>query len=119
MPDLYGALLAELAPLGLAYVHVEATTDEEVLVGLRRAWPGTFVVNPVFPMGARQTDRAAADHWLALGADLISFGRAYLANPDLVERLRQGLPIAAHDEATWYTGGDAGYLTYPAYQHPA
>ncbi|MFI8090817.1 hypothetical protein ACIF9R_21265 [Streptomyces sp. NPDC086080] len=63
------------------------------------------------------TDRAAADRWLGLGADLISFGRAFIANPDLVERLRTGLPIAPVDEATYYQGGDRGYLTYPAYQH--
>ncbi|MEU8203530.1 alkene reductase [Streptosporangium sp. NPDC049046] len=119
VPALYGALLAELATLDLAYVHLEATTDEDVLVGLRKSWPATLIVNPVFPMGPRQTDRAAADHWLGLGADLISFGRAFIANPDLVERLRQGLPIAPHDESTWYQGGDAGYLTYPAYRHTA
>jgi N-ethylmaleimide reductase len=75
-----------------------------VLVGLRRAWPGTLIVNPVLPMGPKQTDRAAADHWLGLGADLISFGRAFLANPDLVERLRNGLPIAPADETTYYQG---------------
>jgi len=119
VPELYGALLAELAPLGLAYVHLEATADEDVLVGLRRAWPGTLVVNPVFPMGPRRTDRDAADRWLALGADLISFGRAFIANPDLVERLRRGLPLAPDDEATWYTGGDAGYLTYPPHGYAA
>ncbi|MFG1821230.1 alkene reductase [Microbispora bryophytorum] len=119
VPELYGALLAELAPLNLAYVHIEATTDEDVLVELRKAWPGTLVVNPVFPMGPQQTDEAAADHWLGLGADLISFGRAFIANPDLVERLRQGLPIAPDDQSTWYQGGDAGYLTYPAYRHAA
>ncbi|MEV4378136.1 alkene reductase [Streptosporangium sp. NPDC049644] len=119
VPALYGALLAELAPLDLAYVHLEASTDEDVLVGLRKAWPAALIVNPVFPMAPRQTDRTAADHWLGLGADLISFGRAFIANPDLVERLRQGLPIAPHDESTWYQGGDAGYLTYPAYRHTA
>ncbi|WP_182906649.1 alkene reductase [Microbispora sp. H13382] len=119
VPELYGALLAELAPLDLAYVHIEATTDEDVLVELRKAWPGTLVVNPVFPMGPRRADKAAADHWLGLGADLISFGRAFIANPDLVERLRQGLPIAPDDESTWYQGGDVGYLTYPAYRHAA
>ncbi|WP_169949439.1 alkene reductase [Microbispora sp. H11081] len=119
VPELYGALLAELAPLDLAYIHLEATTDEDVLVELRKAWPGTLVVNPVLPMGPRKADKAAADHWLALGADLISFGRAFIANPDLVERLRQGLPIAPDDESTWYQGGDAGYLTYPAYRHAA
>jgi N-ethylmaleimide reductase len=119
VPELYAALLHELAGLGLAYVHLEATVDEEVLLELRRRWPGTLVVNPVVPMGPKQTGRAEADHWLGLGADLISFGRAFLANPDLVERLRTGLPLAPADEATYYQGGDAGYLTYPAYRHTA
>jgi N-ethylmaleimide reductase len=115
--ELYTALLAELAPLGLAYVHLEATADEELLVALRRAWPGALIMNPVLPMGPKQTSRDDADHWLGLGADLISFGRAFLANPDLVERLRGGLPIAPVDEATYYQGGDAGYLTYSAHQY--
>ncbi|ROP38321.1 alkene reductase [Saccharothrix texasensis] len=119
VPRLYAALLAELARFGLAYVHLEATADEEVLIGLRRAWPGALVVNPVVPMGPKRTDRAAADHWLGLGAELISFGRAFVANPDLVERLRADLPLASADTATYYQGGDAGYLTYPAYRHTA
>ncbi|MFB9834284.1 alkene reductase [Actinoallomurus acaciae] len=119
VPELYAALLAELARLDLAYVHFEATADEEVLVGLRRAWPGTLIVNPVVPMGPKQTERADADRWLGLGAELISFGRGFIANPDLVERLRTGLPIAPVDETTYYQGGDAGYLTYPAYQYTA
>jgi N-ethylmaleimide reductase len=119
VPAMYTGLLAALAPLDLAYVHLELTTDESVVVGLRHVWPGTFVVNPSMPMAALRTDRAAAEHWLGLGADLISFGRAFLANPDLVERLRAHLPLAPDDEATWYAGGDAGYLTYPAYQHSA
>ncbi|MFE5854770.1 alkene reductase [Streptomyces sp. NPDC056500] len=115
--DLYTALLTELARLEVAYVHLEATSDEEVLLTLRRAWPGTLVINPVVPMGPKQTGQDDADHWLGLGADLISFGRAFIANPDLVERLRGKLPIAPADEATYYQGGDAGYLTYSAHQY--
>src|SRR5207248_171687 len=72
--ELYAALLAELARLQVAYVHFEATTDDEVLLGLRRAWSGTLVMNPVYPMGPKQAGRDDADHWLAQGADLISFG---------------------------------------------
>ncbi|MEV8375985.1 alkene reductase [Kribbella sp. NPDC056861] len=119
VPEMYTALLGELAKLDLAYVHLEATIGEEVLLDLRRAWPGTLIVNPAFPMGPVATDRAMADRWLGLGAELISFGRAFIANPDLVERLRLGLPIADHDQDTWYAGGDAGYLTYPTYRHAA
>ncbi|MFJ1749197.1 alkene reductase [Streptomyces sp. NPDC088116] len=117
--ELYTALLTELARLEVAYVHLEATVDEEALLTLRRAWPGTLVINPSVPMGPKQTGRDDADHWLALGAELVSFGRAYIANPDLVERLRGGLPIAPVDEAAYYQGGDAGYLTYPAHQYSA
>jgi N-ethylmaleimide reductase len=119
VPELYAALLSELARLDLAYVHIEATADEPTLVALRHAWPGALVVNPAVPLSPKQSDRAAADHWLGLGADLISFGRAFLANPDLVDRLRTGAPIAPADESTFYTGGDAGYLTYPTHQYAA
>ncbi|MFI1159105.1 alkene reductase [Streptomyces sioyaensis] len=119
VPELYTALLTELARLQVAYAHLEATVGEDVLVHLRRTWPGTLIMNPVLPMGPKQTGRADADHWLGLGAELVSFGRAFIANPDLVERLRTGVPIAPVDEATYYQGGDAGYLTYPAYQYTA
>ncbi|MET4926461.1 alkene reductase [Streptomyces sp. PSRA5] len=117
VPELYDALLSELAQLDLAYIHIEATADDEILVALRRAWPGTLVMNPTLPMGPKQTGRDDADRWLGLGADLISFGRAFVANPDLVERLRGGLPIAPVDEATYYQGGDAGYLTYAPHDY--
>lgn len=115
--DLYTELLTELARLEPAYIHLEATADEELLLDLRRAWPGTLVMNPVLPLGPKQAGRNDAEHWLGLGAELISFGRAFLANPDLVERLRRELPLAPVDETRYYQGGDAGYLTYPAYQY--
>lgn len=117
VPELYGALLSELAPLGLAYVHLEATTDEETLVGLRKIWPGTLIVNPSDPSSASWADRKGADEWLGLGADLISFGRAFLANPDLVERLRADLPLDEADPTKYYAGGDDGYITYSSYRY--
>ncbi|MEV8229869.1 alkene reductase [Streptomyces sp. NPDC079167] len=117
--ELNTALLTELARLDLAYVHLEATADEDVLLGLRKTWPGTLIMSPAMPGGPKQAGRAEADHWLGLGADLIAFGRGFLANPDLVERMRSRLPIAPADENTFYQGGDAGYLTYPTYQHTA
>lgn len=119
VPEMYAALLAELARLDLAYVHLEATTDEDVLIALRRAWPGTLIMNPVYPMGPKQTGKDEADHWLGLGADLVSFGRAFIANPDLVERLRGALPLAPVDEVTYYQGGDQGYLTYAPHTYAA
>ncbi|PWS42864.1 alkene reductase [Streptomyces sp. ZEA17I] len=117
VPELYTALLGELARLEPAYVHLEATTDDEVLLALRRAWPGTLIMNPVLPLGPARTGRADADRWLGLGAELISFGRSFIANPDLVERLRGGLPLETEDAATYYQGGDTGYVTYSSYRH--
>lgn len=117
-PELYSALLAELAPLGLAYIHLLTTVSDEVVLPLRKAWPGVMIVNPTDPTRQRWVDRSAAERWLGLGADLISFGRAYISNPDLVERLRQDLPLTPHDRDIWYAGGDNGYLTFTSYQHP-
>ncbi|GHC78340.1 alkene reductase [Streptomyces flavofungini] len=117
VPELYGALVAALAPLGLAYLHVLTGTEEDTLVALRKAWPGAFIVNPGGQIGPTPGDRAAGEHWLAQGADLISYGRAYLANPDLVERFRAGLPLATADPDTWYQGGAKGFATYTGYQH--
>ena len=46
-------------------------------------------------------------------ADLIAFGKPFIANPDLVERLRRGAPLNAPDKATFYGGGAKGYTDYP------
>ena len=45
---------------------------------------------------------------------MIAFGRAFISNPDLVERLRIGAPLAEGDRATYYGGGAKGYTDYPA-----
>lgn len=51
---------------------------------------------------------------LAAGADLISLGRSFLANPDLTERLRIGAPLnPVRDKGLMYTGGETGYTDYP------
>ncbi|MBC9798080.1 alkene reductase [Sinomicrobium weinanense] len=47
-------------------------------------------------------------------ADLIAFGRPFIANPDLVERFRYGTSLAPGDKDTYYQGGDKGYIDYPA-----
>ncbi|GAA2729226.1 alkene reductase [Actinocorallia aurantiaca] len=116
VPRLYSALIDALAPLGLAYVHALATTEDDVLIALRKAWPTAFIVNPGGQIGPTRTDRTRGEHWLANGADLISYGRAYLANPDLVERLRTGAVLREDDQSTWYQGGDTGYIDYPGHR---
>ncbi|MEU6716359.1 alkene reductase [Nonomuraea sp. NPDC046802] len=112
-PELYRALLVALASRDLAYVHLAASPNEKVLRDLRRAWPGTLIVNPSLTGSSHPSSLADAQRWLGQGADLISFGRAFLANPDLPERLRSGTPLTPADPATFYTPGDEGYLTYP------
>jgi N-ethylmaleimide reductase len=65
-------------------------------------------------------DLAMAEQALAGGdADLIAFGRPYIANPDLVERFRAGAPLAEIDPATLYGGGAHGYTDYPALSEAA
>jgi len=56
-----------------------------------------------------------ADEAIASGyADLVCFGRPFIANPDLVERLRTGAPLNELDQKTLYGGGAEGYTDYPA-----
>jgi 2,4-dienoyl-CoA reductase-like NADH-dependent reductase (Old Yellow Enzyme family) len=61
--------------------------------------------------GIRHHNHAVAA--LEQGADLIAFGRPFIANPDLVDRLQTGGPFNEPDRKTFYGGGDAGYIDYP------
>nr|WP_145549707.1 alkene reductase [Variovorax boronicumulans] len=117
---LFEALLAELAPLGLAYIHViEGATggpreiddrpfDYRQLKAAYRTAGGkaAWMVNNGY-------DRQLADEALADGADLVAFGRPFIANPDLVRRLRERAPLQVPDRATMYGGGAEGYTDYP------
>jgi N-ethylmaleimide reductase len=59
--------------------------------------------------------KALAEDAVAGGAaDLVAFGKLYIANPDLVERLRTGAELNEPDRATFYGGGAKGYTDYPA-----
>lgn len=119
---LFDLVVKQLAPLGLAYVHViEGSTggprDHQQgpnpfdYAALRQAYrsaggQGAWMVNNGY-------DLALANQSLAEGADLVAFGRPFIANPDLGARLRQGGPFNTLDRATLYGGGEAGYLDYP------
>lgn len=115
---LYGHVVEQLAPLGLAYVHViEGETGgprEPADAGapfdyaaLRSKFPGAWMVNNGY-------SRADALDAVAGGrADLVAFGRAFIANPDLVRRLREDLPLNEPQPATFYGGGAEGYTDYP------
>jgi N-ethylmaleimide reductase len=114
---LYGALLVELDKMGIAYVHLLDTGGPEVFDHLRERWSRTFIMNPSAGIEDEPAGLEAGERWLERGADLVSFGRAFLANPDLVERFRTRGEIAVADGATYYGGGDSGYIDYPARQY--
>jgi N-ethylmaleimide reductase len=107
------ALVDELAGRGIAYLHLAGgTVTGELLAEVRRRFPGTLIVNGAF-------DAEKAEAVLSEGlADLVSFGSAFVANPDLPERLRTGAPLAALDPATLYTAGAHGYTDWPVRAAP-
>lgn len=111
----YEALLKALAPLDLLYVHVLETTSitgYSSVAQARELFPGTIVANAGFA-GEFSTEDAAT--LVADGtADVIAFGRPFLANPDLPRRLREGAPLNEPDSSTFYGGDAVGYTDYPA-----
>ncbi|MFB6815554.1 alkene reductase [Streptomyces sp. NPDC056347] len=115
---IYPELVAALAEIGPAYLHIVfADPDQALFHELRAAWPGTLIANPVLGWGGPLPEdggKAAAERLLAAGADLIALGRPFLANPDLVHRLRTGAPVnQVRDHGLMYTGGADGYTDYP------
>jgi N-ethylmaleimide reductase len=102
--------LEAAAPLGLAFCHVVdmGLADCDTLAMVRGAFGGPVIAN-----NNLKPDSAAA--LLAAGrAEAVSFGRAFIANPDLVERIRAGAPLAKPDYSLLYTGEERGYTDYPA-----
>jgi len=110
----YLALTKELTLLGLTYLHLldhsamgAPPVPAALKATLRAAFNGTFILAGGF-------DAASAEKALAAKqADLIGFGRPFLANPDLVERYRKGAALNAPDMATFYLPGPKGYTDYP------
>jgi N-ethylmaleimide reductase len=101
-----------LDPFGLAYLHVvEPPVQAESLPVTASAIRATFT-GPLILAGGYK--RADAEYTLATAkADLIAFGEAFIANPDLPQRWRQGAPLNAADKSTYYTDGARGYTDYP------
>jgi N-ethylmaleimide reductase len=112
---LYEHAVAVLAPLGLAFVEVVegATAGARDFApfdyaALRRRFHGAWMVNNGYQR------QMALDVVASGAADLVSFGRPFIGNPDLVRRLRENAPLNALDTATLYGGGARGYIDYPA-----
>jgi N-ethylmaleimide reductase len=112
---LFDYIVDGLSALKLVYLHVvEGATggprDNAPFdyVSLRKRFSGAYVANNGY-------DFALATKVLAEGAaDLIAFGKPFISNPDLVERLKAGAPLNEWDKATFYGGGAKGYTDYPA-----
>lgn len=113
--ETFGIVYRLLDRLGLAFLHVvekfpgtEVTEAEAAALDrLRTLWSGPYVANGDF-------DRARAADWVARGrADAVTFGRPFIANPDLPERIRRGAAWNTPDPATFYGGDRRGYTDYP------
>nr|WP_239026012.1 alkene reductase [Sphingomonas paeninsulae] len=95
--------------LGLAYLHLVdmQIPDLPILKMLRGRWSGPIIANNNLKSDSArrllEQDRA----------DAVSFGRAFIANPDLVERLRDNAPLAKPDFSLLYAGEERGYIDYP------
>jgi N-ethylmaleimide reductase len=117
---LFEHVVRELAAIDLAYLHIiegatggprEITDRPFDYAAMRSAWRqagarGAWMVNNGY-------DKALATQALAQGADLVAFGKLFIANPDLVHRLHDDAPLNAWDKATFYGGGAQGYTDYP------
>jgi N-ethylmaleimide reductase len=105
----------KLARIGLAYIHLaEADWDDAPVIPvafrhrLRAMFGGRIIV-------AGRYTKASGERIIADGlADLVAYGRPFVANPDLPRRFREGLPLADFDPATLFGGTRAGYADYPA-----
>jgi N-ethylmaleimide reductase len=112
---LFDLAVAEVAKRNLAFLHmIEGATGgpRDVVpdfdfARLRSAFKGAYIANNGYtPELARQRVEIGA-------VDLVAFGRPFIANPDLVERIRRNAPFAEPDKATMYGGGAEGYTDYP------
>ena len=108
---------AALDALGIAFLELREQGPDgtfgksdvpKLSPDIRKVFKGPLVLNQDYDGAGAQADLDSGV------ADAIAFGRKYIANPDLVERLRQGAPLNQDDPKTWYSKGREGYTDYPA-----
>lgn len=111
----FGYAAGVLSRFGLAYLHAIApqaldplSPDHEIVRALKERFGGLLILNGGY---SRETGNALLEAGLA---ELVAFGVPFLANPDLVERFAEGLPLNTPDMSTFYGGGEKGYVDYPA-----
>lgn len=108
----FGEIALALSAKELAYIHVvEPPVQPEgvphVAATIRQHFDGPLIL-------ASEYDFYSGTEALVSGlADLVAFGQAFIANPDLPERLRRSAPLNTPDKATFYTSGAKGYTDYP------
>ena len=115
---LFTAAAKALSDLGIAFLELREpgpdgtfgrTDVPKLSPAIRKVFKGVLVVNSDYDtLEKAQAELDTGD------ADAISFGRPFIANPDLPERLRSGAPLAKDDAKTWYSQGPEGYIDYPA-----
>lgn len=106
--ETFGYVAEMLSPYGLAYLHVMQLGAGHFDFGaLRQKFKGVYLANGGYDANSAEAALAAG------GADLISFGTKFLANPDLVDRFRQNAALNTPDPDTFYQGGAHGYTDYP------
>jgi N-ethylmaleimide reductase len=99
---------AALSPFGLAYLHaIETPNTTFDWSAFRRRYKGIYIANGGYDLSRART-AIDTGH-----ADLVALGALFLANPDLVERLRRGGPLNTPNRATFYGGNERGYTDYP------
>lgn len=109
----FSTVATALSTMGLAYLHVvdddsEDRQPDRIALQMRKLFKGTYMLNQNYDYRTG-TNAIQAGH-----ADLISYGRSYISNPDLVARFRDGKPLSPLDPKTLYQGGKQGYTDYPA-----
>ncbi|KAI8141983.1 hypothetical protein BJV82DRAFT_714451 [Fennellomyces sp. T-0311] len=102
----------------MAYIHMIEPRDDfkersvidtvNTLDPFRAKWKGTFI-----SAGGYTTKPTLAAEIADKTGNMIAIGRAFIANPDLVHRLKHDLPLNKYNRATFYTGGPVGYIDYP------
>lgn len=115
--ETFPAAARALAELGIVFLELREPPPDSnfgkadtspVAPDIRAVFPGVLVLNSDFT--GERAQRAIANG----EADAITFGRSFIANPDLPHRLREGLPVNQPDFATFYTQGEKGYTDYPS-----
>jgi N-ethylmaleimide reductase len=121
IPEAYAELAQRLAPLNLAYMHIvdhSSMGAPEVHDFVKQNIRAHFKSAVILSGGYDEAGRA--EHDLQENrADLIAFGRPFISNPDLVEKLKVGAPLREADPATFYSPGEKGYTDYPVGPGPA